>query len=255
MSNPTHSVPVDVTNPGQFYACCGLLELATALHPGREITGHFAGGAFALSVPPTEVLGRLAADPLEVVPLPEGSARIRGGAAHKVAPLRVCGVLTLDWWLDESSADFKTWAGGMVAPDSAKAFQAALAVCDLADAPFDATAATDSAAFCFDCRLGGDVIDTGGAGVGLRWLKYPAVDLLAFIGLQRCRPAGPGRRVKHYATWAEPLPITLAAAAAAGAVGPLSGRFYQFRLEARDASYRYKSFGRAVPFQPKETRP
>src|SRR5205814_8410328 len=30
------SVQVDVTNPGQFFACCGLLELAHRLWPGAE---------------------------------------------------------------------------------------------------------------------------------------------------------------------------------------------------------------------------
>ena len=30
------SVNVDPTNPGQFFACCGLLELADRLWPGAE---------------------------------------------------------------------------------------------------------------------------------------------------------------------------------------------------------------------------
>lgn len=38
--NPILSVDVDVTNPGQFFACCGLLELAHRLCPGAE--GWFA---------------------------------------------------------------------------------------------------------------------------------------------------------------------------------------------------------------------
>ena len=44
MSNPQPSirVKVDVTNPGQFFACCGLLELADRLWPGVE--GWFDGG-------------------------------------------------------------------------------------------------------------------------------------------------------------------------------------------------------------------
>ena len=33
---PTFSVRADVTNPGQFFACCGLLELAHRLWPGAE---------------------------------------------------------------------------------------------------------------------------------------------------------------------------------------------------------------------------
>lgn len=38
MSNsvPTISIPVDVTNPGQFFASCGLFELADRLWPGAE---------------------------------------------------------------------------------------------------------------------------------------------------------------------------------------------------------------------------
>jgi CRISPR-associated protein Csb3 len=34
--NPSFSGKVDVTNPGQFFACCGLLELAHRLWPGAE---------------------------------------------------------------------------------------------------------------------------------------------------------------------------------------------------------------------------
>ena len=33
---PTIRIPVDLTNPGQFFACCGLLELASRLWPGAE---------------------------------------------------------------------------------------------------------------------------------------------------------------------------------------------------------------------------
>ncbi|MDP1796631.1 MAG: hypothetical protein Q8K78_04085, partial [Planctomycetaceae bacterium] len=38
MTNPEPNirVQVDVTNPGQFFACCGLLELADRLWPGAE---------------------------------------------------------------------------------------------------------------------------------------------------------------------------------------------------------------------------
>ncbi len=40
LSSPNISIPVDVSNPGQFFACCGLLELAHRLWPGAE--GHFS---------------------------------------------------------------------------------------------------------------------------------------------------------------------------------------------------------------------
>jgi CRISPR-associated protein Csb3 len=49
MSNvtPNVTIPVDLTNPGQFFACCGLLELASRRWPGTE--GWFAENAFLLS--------------------------------------------------------------------------------------------------------------------------------------------------------------------------------------------------------------
>jgi len=38
MSQPASNIKVkiDTTNPGQFFACCGLLELADQLWPGAE---------------------------------------------------------------------------------------------------------------------------------------------------------------------------------------------------------------------------
>ena len=39
-------INVDPTNPGQFFACCGLLELADRLWPGAE--GWFEGGQFVV---------------------------------------------------------------------------------------------------------------------------------------------------------------------------------------------------------------
>ena len=244
MTSDPNTISVDVTNPGQFYACCGLLELATTLHPDGEVTGHFEGDQFHLSLPPAGVIDALRGGTVEVEPLPEGSARIRGGEAHKNWPMRVCGVLVLDWWLDETSGDFKTWAGGMSAPLTTVALHESLRAAELGERPFDATARSSAAAFCFDCRMGGDAVDLGGADTDLPRLKYPAVDLLAFVGLQRFRPGDVSRRVKRYATWAAPLPAATAAAVACGAVPPLAERAYRFPLRPRDASFRYKSFGR-----------
>ena len=179
------SIPVDVTNAGQFYACCGLLELATATQPDRDVLGHFGDGVFVMTTDPRDALQALIDGTLDVEPPNENSLRIRGGAAHKVAPIRVNGKLLLDWWLDDSAGDVKTWAGGMVAPDSAKAMQTSLRGVDLGGRPFDFAAASTAAAFCFDCRLGGDAVDLGGADIGRETLKHPATDLAAFVGLQR----------------------------------------------------------------------
>lgn len=49
MNNPEPSicVNVDPTNPGQFFACCGLLELADRLWDGAE--GWFRDGKFNIA--------------------------------------------------------------------------------------------------------------------------------------------------------------------------------------------------------------
>src|SRR5262249_3998657 len=53
-------IAVDPTNPGQFFACCGLLELADRLWPGAE--GWFEGPNFLLACAGTlaELLSSLA---------------------------------------------------------------------------------------------------------------------------------------------------------------------------------------------------
>jgi CRISPR-associated protein Csb3 len=50
MNDPTPAIriDVDVTNPGQFFACCGLLELADRLWPGAE--GWFEPGARTFNI-------------------------------------------------------------------------------------------------------------------------------------------------------------------------------------------------------------
>lgn len=46
--NPNITIPVDLTNPGQFFACCGLLELADRLWPGAQ--GWFERRQFCIAV-------------------------------------------------------------------------------------------------------------------------------------------------------------------------------------------------------------
>jgi CRISPR-associated protein Csb3 len=53
MSESTHTIRirVDVTNPGQFFACCGLLELAARIRPGAA--GCFEANEFVISESPS----------------------------------------------------------------------------------------------------------------------------------------------------------------------------------------------------------
>ena len=69
MSYPeaTIRVTVDPANPGQFFACCGLLELADRLWPDAE--GWFADAQFCIACSGilTELIGKLRSAPLELV--------------------------------------------------------------------------------------------------------------------------------------------------------------------------------------------
>lgn len=139
---PNLEIPVDLTNPGQFFACCGLLELTDRLWPGTE--GWFQGSAFHMAVPgmgaekplpqiiriltsvqvgntmTQEELGRL--EKLNVMSgkerndepgLDEEKKALE--AKRRESPIVLSGALDfrVDWFLDEYSGGsrFKTWAG------------------------------------------------------------------------------------------------------------------------------------------------
>lgn len=165
MSTPTpsFSVKVDVTNPGQFFACCGLLELAHRLWPGAE--GLFQRGSdqqiFVVShrdaagEKSSEVLDALGAcrieglceedrrerDQLEALKreLKKKGQRL---SEHKEERRKLLGTmaregalfidsafsLTVNWWqtADGEATTVKTWAGQQEIHKVARAAQDAL---------------------------------------------------------------------------------------------------------------------------------
>ena len=46
---PNVSIPVDLSNPGQFFACCGLLELADRIWPKAAVRARFEPRHFLLT--------------------------------------------------------------------------------------------------------------------------------------------------------------------------------------------------------------
>ena len=59
---PSIRISLDVTNPGQFFACCGLLELADRLWNGAE--GWFSDGGCAFCLASTNVPTNLSGEKL-----------------------------------------------------------------------------------------------------------------------------------------------------------------------------------------------
>lgn len=245
---PDIRVRVDVTNPGQFFACCGLLELAHRLWPGA--CGSFADGEFRVAragggCPSlSELIGALRSTDIK-----EGKPD--ADKALQRVHMTAFG-LTLDWWVDASGAKtaLKLWAGHQTSAGIVETLKGALPECDQpASLPGlfeDARPLTGR--FGFDPRSAWNALDAGFSPneQGIPVATFPAVELLAAVGLQRCRPVQAQDGSLLYATWTVPVPAILAPAASAGLLPVGDTTRYRFRIVGRGS---YKAFDFATPFR------
>lgn len=286
---PTIRINVNPANPGQFFACCGLWELAERLATGAE--AWFEGCQFCIACQSSldDLLNALAACSLTNTMTTAQHARFREIAAMTVkertaipgvedesklleellreSPI-VLGMpfgITLDWFADEfaGGSRFKTWAGRQSVLSIATAMKDALKETEWRNEACLALAVRDCGLpFNFDSDLGaqGGAIDVGfsfdplagSALTRIASMARPALELLAFVGLQRFRPSEVrGENRFLYTAWRQPLPIAMAAAVSCGAVscGPspiMDDSRYEFRLLYRTKYL--KSFLPSIPF-------
>lgn len=254
MSTPLETsfrVRVDVTNPGQFFACCGLLELAARMKPGAQ--GWFSEGFFHVGHGPTlaELIGSLH----RAVLLQTDSEDTTASPIHISAPFE----LRLDWWKggERASSDLKVWAGTMESFRIARAMQHALHaevftsedLLDIGQVAYDPEDGTKKVEpFYFDARRGPNAHsrDVGFApnDLGLTTIASPAVELLCLIGLQRARPIPVFRqpRIFDYHVWMRPLPPSLVPVATAGLLPDSAGHGYRFESWFRTGQRKHKAF-------------
>jgi len=246
------SVQVDLTNPGQFFACCGLFELADRLWPGAE--GWFEAGCFHLVCDGSiEKLIETVIDAelLQIDPESDTSSPMLLAAPFD---------LLLDWWHAADSKQLKVWAGSMRSVRIAEAMRAAMASVPELGALFDFAGvvyAPDQPSkkiepYYFDSRRGqsSQAIDIGFAPDALKMKSaaHPAVEFLCLVGLQRFRPAGTKqRRMFVYYIWHDPLPLIVAASVASGMVRLANIDRFQFENAFRTDQKKHKSFLPAVP--------
>jgi CRISPR-associated endonuclease/helicase Cas3 len=106
-AEPAIRINVDPTNPGQFFACCGLLELAARHCQNAE--GWFEGKKFCIAG--RDVDNRVVGDLLKFLIQCKVDFQ---DAESKTSPLELGPPinLRLDWWLQEDGKPnlFKTWA-------------------------------------------------------------------------------------------------------------------------------------------------
>ncbi len=279
---PSIRIKVDVTNPGQFFACCGLLELADRLWPGAE--GWFEGSQFLIARAGSirELLTKLAGSQLDSTltdeelrrlatllsadkskltkEQAEEKERLRGLWRRERLHLTKPFDLWLDWWRDERGdrTALKTWAAKQFVLEIARPLLRSVKMIGATE-PLDdillRTAEVDGLPFYFDSDANSQNTprDTG---FGLYTLKNviqkrestrPLLELCAFLGIQRFRPFVGPERVLRFNIWSLPLPPSVAAVAACRAL-PLPGnRSYEFRL--LDRSEYMKAFLPAKPYR------
>lgn len=241
-AKPTITVNVDVTNPGHFFACCGLLELADRLWPGAE--GWFEGREFLLTVQ-----GSLA----QIIKQLKGSALLictdEGEPAIHPVSLRDFD-LKLNWWIREDwsrfkdkpkekrggfmKTDLKFWAGNQSSGQIVRRLLETIPLPKVDnEAEYFQPSEFISSRFGLDAGPAWTALDVGFSinehPIGVK--ACAAVELLAAIGLQRCRPVIHETGI-DYSTWSIHLSAAVVSAAVCGATA--SGTCTKYRTRVID---------------------
>ena len=272
------SVPVDLTNPGQFFACCGYFELASRIDP--DALAWFRENRFEVSGNTSKVLDQFFACNVLVdastnrvdevkqfdyeEPIERNNERARAAPMRLLEPFN----MTLDWWNLEEQR-LKTWTAGQRVTDILLGFtksrksgrsSSSDRVPSMRDHfaiavqkwPQDwLRAAMPIKApypFSYDSRLSrNNALDLGHTSGGVLQFS-PAVDVLTLIGLQRFRPLTVEDWWRNqYCTWREPISINTAAVVVLGLIPRLIDSCFEFPIKRRDSQGRFKLFGAAHP--------
>jgi len=232
------SINVDPRNPGQFFACCGLLELADRLWNGAE--GWFEQREFRIATDGTmeELLIRLVMDP------PDELTKLQNGLVVKriIAPLGLTfdgGAsprLTLDAWTETqidkrkpavvANRPWNFWSGNQKSLDIWQDLRFAL----VGQLPrlkkkdywtLFSERVPLKGRFGFDPGAAWNALDVGFSPNTQQMpvASSPATEMLAAVGIQRFRPLlADDRKSFLYSTWGQPLLPCAAAAAASSLV-------------------------------------
>lgn len=256
---PAIRINVDVTNPGQFFACCGLLELADRLWPGTESWFENRSYCVATGGDLTALIQAIAnAELAQLDPDNNTSSPI-----EIRLPFRA---IRLDWWNDDRSGgkELKVWAGTMESVRIARSMQHALrdeqfCTPDLLNVglivydPDDPRKKVEP--FYFDARRGPNAHsrDVGFSpnDLSLTTTAFPAVEFLCLVGLQRCLPAKTDLpRVYNYSLWDRPIPPELLPPVVAGDISFFGTRRYRFENWYRTGQKKHKAFRSAISIPP-----
>lgn len=251
-------IQLDPCNPGQFYACCGLIELfdlggAKTLSKFEVDWGTPRQASFVL-ISDSPLALRSVAQAIrgaKYTPLPRPEAENKTPEKDSIAPARVSIFgkdITLDWWLEwfhHKPRQLKCWAGQVTTQKLVSTLPSLVAAGDLS---FDEGALTTTR-FGIDPRSAWVALDLGYSPneQGQESRTYPAVEMLGAFGLQGFRPAGSRAEDFSYYLWSSPLPRLVAQTACAKPWNGLSSAAYRFSLGER-GSYKFFSFAKPLTF-------
>ena len=263
--------PMDPTNPGQFFACCGLLELADRLWPGAE--GWFGRWEFCIRCCGDfrTLLASLVLDPpqqrlftcetLPVKPIVAPLALTFDGDATSR--------FVLDFWTKiiiksgtvqaVAAPPWNLWSGNQKPLPIWLQLRDELRVLIVGDELTKTKPCTDtqllnlfsqtralSGRFGFDSTAAWNAQDVGFSpnDQGMAVESSPATELLAAVGLQRFKPIVDKGAIR-YQLWNIAASPAVAAAMACGSIGNTGPR-YHFAIVDRG---QYAAFGKARPLK------
>jgi CRISPR-associated protein Csx14 len=255
---PDITLNVDTRNPGQFYACCGLLEISSRIWPESEawfeVTARGSRYRIATNSGDNEPLVEIVRRVSEPDTVVESDAE---SYAPGLRPLLLIPFdLRLDWWIEDGvqKSPLKMWAGQQTPQRIMSDMQAQLSHLkpghDLLyqQRPMKGRWGVDAASS-WTARSVGYSPDEQ----NMPWIAHPGTEVFAAIGLQRCRPLrieGMKGRWFSYYTWTCPLAISVLPVAAIMGKGQIAQR-YLFNKKMRNKQY--ASFDWARPWTGDET--
>jgi CRISPR-associated protein Csb3 len=252
----TITIPVDLNNPGEFFACCGLLELSHRLTKSGHRAlcwfenidsscSHFSISAFTDDGPITlEKIIR----PIKDCEISTTNPESKEGPVLLGLPFNII----LDWRPPfPQNGMIKTFAGQQNLFEIVQTLQKAIQEVDDKKS-FDFLLLsirnqTRKEVTAFGVEKAENVIDAGFSMDDQkgRLFRHPSVflELLALIGTQRfCPEKGEDRLSRIYYAWQIPLPIYLASIAVSTPMNAVAQKCFVFRMYKRDPQGRYKGF-------------
>jgi len=244
-----YRIPLDPRNPGQFFACCGLFELAELARPGGRAAFEGADTAFVL---------RTECDfpPPRLTLMPPGTF---DGKPYdgKLEPLELESsghLLGLNWWLTDALTQKSALKLHGARQETRVMLQELLDELNY-DAPIEVLFHTGkymTTRFGLDLRSAWDARDLGYSpndlqGKAKAAVTFPWIEVLAVVGLQGFRPAERTARSRfRYSTWRQPLPLAPARAACAAPWTGLQSNTFEFQLGRRGQGFKTFLFSEGV---------